>query len=87
MAVVSHFLDIVRAKTLLRVREPRPTRMFFPQKVRDERVHPGGRKKDRRIVFRQEGCGRDDGVTFFLEKIEVFLADVLDGHSVSSDQS
>src|SRR3990167_3700069 len=52
MAVVPHFLDILRAKTLLAVREARAVRMFFSQKVRDERLHAASGEERRRIGLR-----------------------------------
>ena len=81
VAVVADFPDIIGADALLRVSKTLATWMRLALKIWDKRMHAGGRKKNRRVVFRYDRGGRDDGVALLAEKIQKFLADFIGRHS------
>src|SRR5207344_1121958 len=71
-------VDIRRAKTLLRRCEPPRGRLLEPEEVRLERLHSGGRQKDRRIMSRgHERARGPPQVSLRLEKREVRLPQLI----------
>src|SRR3990167_9471769 len=81
MPVVPHFLDIFRAETFLRIREAISRRMFFAEEVLYQRLHTAPGEEGRRVVVRDQGRRRYDGVPALLEEFQILTSNFVDGHN------
>lgn len=79
MAIVSHFLDILRAERLLGVGNALSKRMRLTQEVRKHWLHAGPGKKGCRIILGNERSGRYDGVALALHIVQEFCTYFVDG--------
>ena len=77
VAVVAHFFYIARADAFLNVGKAFARGMFLPQKIGYQRVHARGGKQNAWVVFGNETCRFDDGMSAFAEKSQKFFSQKL----------
>ncbi len=75
MGIITDVIYIASTHAFLHIDDTLSHRMRLPQKIRYQRLHPGRIEKHRGIIFRYKWSGRNNGVTTFLKKIEIFLAE------------
>jgi len=80
MRGVTDLVDISGADALLNVHEPRAFRMFRAHQIGNQRVHPRGGEEHGRVVLRDQGCGRNDGMPLRHKEVEIKLPELFAGH-------
>lgn len=71
---VPHFVDVPGTDAFLHICQPHPRRMLGAHQIGHQRMHTRRGKQHRGIVFRDQGCGRNDGMALFPEKVQIQLA-------------
>ena len=71
---IADFVDITGPDAFLHVGKACSLRMLSAEQVRNQRMHSGSGEKNGGIVVGNEGSTLDDGVTFALEKAQVFFS-------------
>ena len=83
VCAVAHSVDVTGADALLDVGKARTCGMLHcAHQIRHQRMHAGGREKNRRIVLRNNRCARNALVSFGLKKREVHLSQLVSGQLV-----
>ncbi len=70
---VAHGFDIAGAHAFLHIAQAFTGRMRFTQQIGHQRVHPSGGEEHRRIILRQQGGARNEGMAPLFKKAEKHL--------------
>ena len=76
MARIAYVVDVARADALLNVGQARAHRVLRAQQVGNQRMHAGGGEQNRGVVLRNDGGGRNHGVSLALEEFQIHAAKV-----------
>ena len=71
MGGVAYLVDIAGAHALLHIRQPHARRVLRAHEIGHQRMHARRSKKYGRVVFRNEGGGRNNGVALLPEKLQI----------------
>ena len=74
MTRVANIINILQAKTWLRVSQTGAILVFFTQKIRHERLHARASEKRGRIVLKHQGGRSNLHMTLRFHKLEIFLS-------------
>ena len=75
VAVLADLFDVGRTEHLLDRDDALRRRLLGPQEVRHERLHPGAREEDARVVLQDQGPAGHPGMALLLEELDESLAD------------
>ena len=74
MSFVANVVDIPRTDAFVYVGKTIACRVLFTQQLGHEGVHTRRREKDSGVVFRNQGCGRDNLMSAVFEKAQIHFA-------------
>ena len=77
---IADFVNIPGSDALLHIAKPLSKRMGCTEQERDQRMHPGGREQDGRVVVRDQRRTLDHRVPFALEKFQKFRSELIRIH-------
>ena len=85
MAHIAHFINVAGADALLHVGQACALRMLLTQQIGNQRMHASGGEEHGGIVFGNDGGGRNDAVTLFLEELQEQRAQLIGRKLFHSD--